>query len=136
MMRVVVPPVAVAVALALAGCGTPAAERTGVSGDITVFAAASLTESFTELGKQFEDAHDGANVIFNFGGSSALAKQIAEGAPADVFASASPKNMDQVTDADAASGDPATFVRNKLMIAVPKGNPGGITGLADFADDG
>jgi molybdate transport system substrate-binding protein len=128
--------VAALLALAVAGCGTPAAERTGMSGDITVFAAASLTESFTELGKRFEDAHDGASVLFNFGGSSALAKQVTEGAPADVFASASPKNMDQVTDAGAASGEPATFVRNKLMIAVPKDNPAGVTGLSDLADDG
>ena len=126
-------------ALALAGCGTadpPAAEqKSGVSGDVTVFAAASLTESFDELGKQFEAANPDAKVTFNYGGSSALAKQVNEGAPADVFASASPKNMTEVTDAGNAS-DPTTFASNTLMIAVPKGNPGGIKGLADFADDG
>jgi molybdate transport system substrate-binding protein len=130
--------------VSLAGCGSddnpPASSpdssgQERVSGDVTVFAAASLTESFTELGTQFEAANPGAKVTFNFGGSSALAKQIIEGAPADVFASAAPKNMDQVTDADLASGEPTTFVSNKLMIAVPKGNPGKVEGLADFADD-
>jgi molybdate transport system substrate-binding protein len=69
-------------------------------------------------------------VTFNFAGSSALAQQINQGAPADVFASASPKNMDQVTDKNA----PAVFVTNTLEIAVPKGNPGKITGLEDFGD--
>lgn len=127
------------IGLAVAGCGTadpPAAqEKAGVSGEVTVFAAASLTEAFTELGERFETANPDAKVTFNFAGSSALAKQITDGAPADVFASASPKNMAEVTEGGAASGDPATFVRNKLMIAVPAGNPGGITGLADFADD-
>jgi molybdate transport system substrate-binding protein len=125
---------AVALALSLAGCGTAdsaAGDQGEVSGDITVFAAASLTESFEELGKRFEAAHSGTKVTFNFGGSSTLAKQINDGAPVDVFASAAPKNMAEVTGAD----DPTTFVRNKLMIAVPAGNPGGIEGLADFADD-
>ncbi|MGH3881640.1 MAG: molybdate ABC transporter substrate-binding protein [Actinophytocola sp.] len=114
-------------ALAMAGCGSADA---GDSGEITVYAAASLTESFTELGEQFE-AKEGTKVTFNFGGSSALAKQIVEGAPADVFAAASPTNMDQVS-----AVEPTTFARNKLMIAVPRGNPGDVTGLADFADDG
>ena len=130
-------------AMTLAACGSddsssgssPSSEQAGVSGDVTVFAAASLTESFDEIGKRFEAANPDATVTFNFGGSSALAKQINEGAPADVFASASPKNMAEVTDAGNAT-DPTTFVSNTLMIAVPKGNPGGIEGLADFADDG
>lgn len=141
--------VAVLAALAaasLVGCGsqdpptadaprdTTAAAGT-VSGDVTVFAAASLTESFTELGKRFEAENPDAKVTFNFAGSSALARQINEGAPADVFASASPVNMTQVTDSGAATDEPSTFVRNTLMIAVPAGNPGGVTGLADLADD-
>jgi len=113
-------------ALAVAGCGSADA---GDSGEITVYAAASLTESFTELGERFE-AEEGTKVTFNFGGSSALAKQITEGAPADVFASASPTNMEQVS-----AVDPTTFVRNKLMIAVPRGNPGKVTSLADLSDD-
>jgi len=115
------------------GSSSPSGAQ-AVSGDVTVFAAASLTESFDELGKQFEAEHPDAKVTFNYGGSSALAKQINEGAPADVFASASPKNMDEVTDAGNAA-DPTDFVSNTLMIVVPKGNPGGIKGLADFADE-
>ena len=124
---------------ALAGCGgdTPASSSSSskssapsVSGTINVFAAASLTGSFTQLGKDFEAAHPGVKVVFNFAGSSALAKQINEGAPADVFASAAPKNMDDVKD----KGTPTNFVSNTLEIAVPKGNPGKITGLKDFAD--
>jgi molybdate transport system substrate-binding protein len=119
--------------LALSACGddSPAASSTpssGLSGQVNVFAAASLTGTFTQLGKDFEAAHPGVKVVFNFAGSSALARQINQGAPADVFASAAPKNMDQVTD----KGTPTTFVKNKLEIAVPKGNKAGITGLKDF----
>jgi molybdate transport system substrate-binding protein len=124
-------------ALTFAGCGnnSPAASSSGssttaLSGTINVFAAASLTGSFTQLGKDFEKAHPGVKVNFNFAGSSALAQQINQGAPADVFASAAPKNMDQVTD----KNTPTTFVKNTLEIAVPTGNPGKITGLKDFAD--
>ncbi|MEU4606542.1 molybdate ABC transporter substrate-binding protein [Kribbella sp. NPDC023972] len=124
-------------ALTVAGCGddTSAASSgdsgtTKLSGTVSVFAAASLTGSFTQLGKDFEKAHPGVKVTFNFAGSSALAQQINQGAPADVFASAAPKNMDQVTD----KNTPTTFVRNTLEIAVPAGNPGKITGLKDFAD--
>jgi molybdate transport system substrate-binding protein len=131
-------------AVSLAGCGSDdnagdqnsapeSTTKAGVSGDITVFAAASLTESFTEIGTMFEGENPDAKVTFDFGGSSALAKQLNDGAPADVFASAAPKNMDEVVDAGNAS-DPKTFVSNTLMIAVPAGNPGGIKGLADFAD--
>jgi molybdate transport system substrate-binding protein len=126
-------------ALTLAACGddTPAvsspsagAATPALSGTVNVFAAASLTGTFTQLGKDFEAAHPGVKVTFNFAGSSALAKQINSGAPADVFASAAPKNMDDVTD----KGTPTNFVKNTLEIAVPKGNPGKITGLKDFAD--
>lgn len=124
-----------ALVLVLAGCGSPAPATTssGVSGEITVFAAASLTESFTKLGKEFEAANPGSKVTFNFAGSSALAQQINKGAPADVFASAAPANMKQVTDTGAITATPATFAKNTLQIAVPKGNPAKVTGLADFA---
>jgi len=101
-----------------------------------VFAAASLTESFTKIGKAFEAANPGATVTFNFAGSSALATQINQGAPADVFASAAPANMKAVTDAGNGEGSPTTFVKNQLVIAVPKGNPKGITGLADLTKPG
>ncbi|MEU6860425.1 molybdate ABC transporter substrate-binding protein [Glycomyces sp. NPDC046736] len=99
---------------------------------LTVFAAASLTEAFTEIGEQFEAEHDGVTVEFNFAASSDLAAQITEGAPADVFASADEKNMDKVVEAGAAE-DPQTFALNQLVIAVPEGNPDGVTGLADLA---
>ncbi|GAA2786862.1 molybdate ABC transporter substrate-binding protein [Crossiella cryophila] len=132
-MRRVVPLVAL---LVLAGCGStpapPPAGPGGVSGAVTVFAAASLTESFTKLGKDFEAANPGVKVTFNFGGSSALAQQLNQGAPADVFASAAPANMKQVTDTRTVTETPVTFARNRLQIAVPKGNPARITGLADF----
>lgn len=132
-LRVVV----LAAALLLAGCSAGEAADAGgtpaISGDVTVFAAASLTESFTRLGKDFEAAHPGVTVTFNFAGSSALAKQINDGAPADVFASAAPKNMTEVTGTGSVTAKPVTFVTNTLEIAVPAGNPAKITGLADFA---
>ncbi|MFJ1809476.1 MULTISPECIES: molybdate ABC transporter substrate-binding protein [unclassified Streptomyces] len=103
-----------------------------VSGTVTVFAAASLKESFTTLGKEFEKAHPGTKVTFSFGGSDSLAASITGGAPADVFASASPKTMAIVTDAGDASGTPATFVRNQLEIATLPGNPDRIASLKDL----
>jgi molybdate transport system substrate-binding protein len=125
---------AAALTLALTGCGAgddPAGRDGG--GRITVFAAASLTESFTRLARDFEAAHPGTTVTVNFAGSSALAAQITQGAPADVFAAASPATMKVVTDAGDAAGAPVTLVRNRLVIAVPKGNPGRVAGLADLA---
>ena len=117
-----------------AGSGSsPAAPGSGAaSGTVTVFAAASLTESFTTLGRQFEAAHPGTTVKFNFGASSSLAENIDQGAPADVFASASPKNMQQVVDADGAS-DSKTFARNVMQIAVPPDNPAGVREVTDLA---
>jgi molybdate transport system substrate-binding protein len=115
-------------ALTVVSCG--ADQPASSSETITVYAAASLTGTFTQLGKDYEAAHQGVKVVFNFAGSSALAQQINQGAPADVFASAAPKNMDQVTD----KGSPTVFATNTLEIAVPKGNPGKVTGLKDFTD--
>ncbi|QJT04706.1 molybdate ABC transporter substrate-binding protein [Streptomyces asoensis] len=103
-----------------------------LSGTVTVFAAASLKESFTTLGKEFEKAHPGTKVTFSFGGSDSLAASITGGAPADVFASASPKTMAIVTDAGDASGTPATFVHNQLEIATLPGNPDKISSLKDL----
>lgn len=123
----------------LSGCGDDSTAEPpsggggpGVTGTVTVFAAASLTESFTTIGKDFEAANPGVRVTLSFAGSSALATQINQGAPADVFASAAPANMKVVTDAGNGDGTPTTFVRNQLVIAVPKGNPGGVTGLTDL----
>ncbi|MFW3170420.1 molybdate ABC transporter substrate-binding protein [Geodermatophilus sp. CPCC 206100] len=131
-------PMAMAVALTACGSGTAAggpAGDTGVPGTVTVFAAASLTDVFTSLGEELADRQPGLEVRFNFAGSSALATQITQGAPADVFASANEAQMAVVTDAGLADGDPAVFATNVLEIAVPVGNPGGVTGLADLARD-
>lgn len=133
-------PVVVA-ATALAGCGNAPGPATGgrtagdLSGTVTVFAAASLTESFGTLGEQFEAAHPGVTVRLNFAASSALAESISQGAPADVFASASVKTMDSVVEAGDAS-DPKTFARNVMQIAVPPDNPAGVAALADLAEPG
>ncbi|MGW1728799.1 molybdate ABC transporter substrate-binding protein [Streptomyces sp. NPDC002306] len=107
-----------------------------LSGTVTVFAAASLKESFTTLGEKFEKEHPGTKVTFNFGGSDTLAASITGGAPADVFAAASPKTMKIVTDAGDASGTPATFVRNQLEIATLPGNPDKIASLKDLTKSG
>ncbi|WP_406353823.1 molybdate ABC transporter substrate-binding protein [Streptomyces sp. NBC_00658] len=107
-----------------------------LTGTVTVFAAASLKESFTTLGKEFEEAHPGTKVTFSFGGSDTLAASITGGAPADVFASASPKTMAIVTDAKDASGTPATFARNQLEIATLPGNPDKIASLKDLTKSG
>ncbi|MEZ0072052.1 molybdate ABC transporter substrate-binding protein [Planotetraspora sp. GP83] len=111
------------------GSGSPAAQAK----TLTVFAAASLTGTFTDLGKTFEAAHPGTSVKFNFGSSATLAQQITQGAPADVFAAASPATMKTVTDASLAAA-PTTFVRNKLQIAVPPDNPAKVDELKDLAD--
>lgn len=134
--------VSVAALVLLAGCGGSSSRSTGsdppgeadpVKGTVTVFAASSLTETFGTLARQFESAHPGTTVRFSFAASSELATQITNGAPADVFASASPSTMEQVVSAGAAVGAPTVFVRNRLEIAVPAGNPGKVSGLADFA---
>ncbi|MFC4019951.1 molybdate ABC transporter substrate-binding protein [Micromonospora sp. GCM10011542] len=128
--------------LAVAGCGadggSPADGGAGglVTGTVTVFAAASLTESFTRIGRDFEAANPGSTVTLNLAGSSALANQINQGAPADVFASAAPRNMTSVIGAGNADGTPSVFARNQLVIAVPRGNPQGVVGLADLTRPG
>jgi molybdate transport system substrate-binding protein len=132
---------ALAVALAVTGCSTdktptPTSTTAGVTGSITVLAASSLTGTFNQIGKDFEAANPGSTVVFSYGASSTLAQQITQGAPADVFAAASPATMKTVTDAGGADGTPVVFVRNQLVIAVAKGNPKHITGLADLAKPG
>lgn len=126
-------------ALTLTGCAAqPAAEPTSTAdaleGSITVFAAASLKATFTDLASQFEAEHPGTTVELNFAGSSDLVTQITEGAPADVFASADSKNMTKVTDAALNEGEPVDFATNVLEIAVPPGNPAGIVNFADLAN--
>ncbi len=115
--------------------GTSAADATtgaAASGTVTVFAAASLQESFTQIGADFEAANPGVKVAFSFGPSSGLAQQINSGAPADVFASASAKNMEQVVETQAAE-TPTTFAKNVLQIAVPPANPGKVESVNDLA---
>lgn len=112
---------------------TPTSE-TALHGTLTVFAAASLTDAFTELGEQFEADNPDLTVAYNFAASSTLAEQITQAAPVDVFASASPTTMQSVVDAGLNSEEPAVFVQNTLQIVVPAGNPAAVTGLADFAD--
>lgn len=138
----------VAALLALSACSSsddspakpdssaPASSSPKLSGTVTVFAAASLKESFTSLGKEFEEKYPGTKVTFSFGGSDSLAASITGGAPADVFASASPKTMKIVTDAKDAAGTPATFVRNQLEIATLPGNPDKIASLKDLTGSG
>ncbi len=107
-----------------------------LTGTVTVFAAASLTGTFTQLGKDFQAAHPGVTVKFNFGGSDTLAASIVNGAPADVFAAASTATMNTVTKAGDATGTPTVFVKNQLEIAVPPGDPKAITTLADLTKPG
>ncbi|MBV7700900.1 molybdate ABC transporter substrate-binding protein [Streptomyces sp. TRM70350] len=131
-----------ALLLALSACSSsdtknpsaPASSK--VSGTVTVFAAASLEESFTKLGKEFEQQHPDTKVTFSFGGSGSLAASITGGAPADVFAAASPNTMKIVADADGTSGTPTTFVRNQLEIATLPGNPDKISSLRDLTRSG
>ena len=121
--------------VALSTAGTPSASGPAVTGKITVFAAASLSEVFTTLGAQFEHANPGTTIAFSFGASSTLALQITQGAPADVFASASGTNMATVVSAKAAQ-TPTAFAQNVMEIAVPPGNPAHITTLADLTKPG
>ncbi len=136
-------------ALLLAACGgaggdgggaavTPGATATpaGVQAEAVVYAAASLTEAFEELGTVFEAANPDATVTFNFAGSQQLATQIVEGAPAGVFASADQRQMDVVAEAGLVHGTPRAFTANLLEIAVEPGNPRGVDGVEDLADPG
>jgi molybdate transport system substrate-binding protein len=130
-------------ALALvAGCGGGGSPQTGAAssapgaqagvGTLTVSAAASLTEVFNQLGRTFEQRNPGSQVRFNYGGSSDLAQQIVNGAPADVFAAANTSTMDTVTKAGLVDGQPTVFVTNVLQIAVAPGNPKGVHTLHDL----
>lgn len=140
-----------AVALAgllLAGCGDddaappgapatqdPATSTAAIAGELTVFAAASLTDAFTQLGDAFTEAHPNATIRFNFAASSELVAQIREGAPADVFASADQGTMARLVEAGNHGADPVVFTTNVAEIVVERGNPLGISGVADLARD-
>jgi len=123
--------------LFLTGCATPGAEPTAtddpLTGKITVLAAASLTDSLDEVADAFEARHPNVDVVISYGGSSALAQQVVEGSPVDVFFSANESTMTTVTEAG-LTVEPSIVVTNVLEIAVPAGNPAGITDLTDFAN--
>jgi molybdate transport system substrate-binding protein len=121
-------------AVGAGACGDNDDDGGAGAADITVFAAASLTEAFTEVGEAFTVANPDAKATFSFDASSALVQQITEGAPADVFASADTANMDKLTEAGLNGTDPVVFATNLLTIIVAPGNPKGIAGVTDLAD--
>jgi molybdate transport system substrate-binding protein len=129
-------------AVFLAACGSSAGSAssspsaTPLTGTVSVFAAASLTDAFNALGTSFQGANSGVAMKFSFAGTPTLVTQIEQGAPADVFASADTANMDKLTGDGFTTGTPQVFARNKLEIVVAPGNPKGITGLADLAKAG
>lgn len=132
---------ATAAALGLTACATAAeapapsdtlgTAESAVSGELTVYAAASLSGAFDEIGDAFTEANPDVQFSGVYDGSSTLVTQLLEGAPADVFASADEANMRKLED---AAVDPALFASNTLVIAVPAGNPGGVETLDDLAD--
>jgi molybdate transport system substrate-binding protein len=115
----------------LSGCDSPPDNPT-----VVVFAAASLTKSFTEIGAQFETENPGGSIEFSFAGSSDLVTQLTQGATADVFASADTKNMDKAADTGLLAGDPVNFASNTLAIAVAPDNPKKVAGFADLSRPG
>lgn len=123
----------------VAACGSGSSDSSSSGAKekkLTIYAAASLTSTFTELGKKFEAAHKGVKVSFSFAGSSDLVAQIQQGAPADVFASADTANMDKAVSAKAVEGSPVNFASNTLEIAVPPDNPVGVASFKDLAKAG
>ncbi len=126
--RIVLVGVAAAVTPAL-GCGGSARE------EVTVFAASSLVDVFEEIAVAYESQHPDVDVVVSPGGSSSLAAQIENGAPADVFAAADVRSMERVLGAVAVAEQPQVFAVNRLAIAVEAGNPLGIAGLGDLVDD-
>lgn len=128
--------VAALAALALAGCsssGSGQSPAAGLTGSIIVAAASSLTEAFDTIKAQFTKSHPGTKITISYGASSDLATQITNGAPIDVFASASTTNMDDVKD---EAINPVNFVTNTLEIATPPNNPAHITSVSDLAKPG
>jgi len=123
--------VAIAAVVLATACGGDDRQE---GGEIVVFAAASLTGAYAEIGEAFMVAHPGIAVSFNFGSSSDLVTQINEGAPADVFASADEANMSKLSEAGGNAADPQVFATNVLEIIVERNNPLGISGVTDLAD--
>ena len=125
-------------AVFLTACGTAATPTAAPAArTLTVFAAASLTQAFGEMGKAFEAANPGVTVTFNFAGSQTLVTQIQQGAPADVFASASGTNMDAlVTAGFVDKSAPQIFVTNKLIVILPPANTANVQTLQDLTKPG
>jgi molybdate transport system substrate-binding protein len=119
----------------ISGCGS-SGQPTATSATILVFAAASLKQTFTDIGEQFKTKNPGAAVEFNFAGSSDLVTQLTQGAHADVFASADTTNMEKAAQAGLLAGDPVNFASNKLTIAVAPGNPKKIASFKDLTQQG
>lgn len=127
----------IAAAVAAAGLGlTVPACGTGGSAELTVYAAASLKDTFTQIGRVYEQRYPDRHVAFSFGGSNTLEQQIASGADADVFASADEDVMRQAVAAGVVAGDPITFTANALTIVTPPGNPAGVSSFGDLAGPG
>jgi molybdate transport system substrate-binding protein len=105
-------------------------------GELTVFAAASLTDAFGEIKADLEAEHPGLNITYNFAGSQALVTQMTEGATADVFASANNTQMKAAQEANLIGGEPVTFARNALVIVTPPDNPAGIDSPDDLGQPG
>ena len=118
--------------LPLTACG--GGDEGGDDQTLTVLAAASLTETFTELAGTFEDDHPGVDVELVFGSSTTLAQQAVDGAPGDVLATADETSMDVAVDGDALGGVPGAFVSNRLVLVAPPDNPAGIESLTDLGD--
>ena len=130
-------PVLALIVLILAGCSAASIAAPIEPAVLTLFAAASLKDAFTELGQQFEMEHPGVAVVFNLAGSQQLAQQLSAGAPADVFASASQPPMDVVAQAGRViDGTPRILARNKLAVIYPVDNPAGLVALKDLAQPG
>ncbi|MBG0739292.1 molybdate ABC transporter substrate-binding protein [Paeniglutamicibacter antarcticus] len=123
---------------ATGAAGSPGSASAGadLSGTLTVFAAASLTTTFTDLAKEFETDHPGSKIRLSFAGSSDLVTQISEGAPADVFASADNANMSKLETASLLAAGPTNFASNVLTIAVPPDNPADIGSFKDLGRSG
>ena len=121
----------------LAACAPSGGSATGGrGGTLTVLAASSLTEAFGKLGHTLEQRHPGVHVRFSFDSSATLAEQVAQGAPADVLATADTRTMQTVVKANANDGKPRLFATNKLVLAVPKANPAHVAGIADLGRPG
>jgi len=127
-----------ALLLLVAGCGSGSgqADNGAETGTLTVLAASSLTEVFTELKKQFEADHPGVTVKLAFDSSATLAEQVNQGAPADVLATADQRTMRSVADSDGTDGAPRTFATNRLAMVVPAGNPAHLTSFAGLDKPG